>query len=430
MKRETHPRRGLKVLHGACRGASWVQRSLGRGLTVAARRGILAAGVGICLAISALTGGRVAQAQTAFYLANGVDLARLPNGALIRAQPMGGAPDGAAAYRILYRSEGLHGEPIAVSGVVIIPAGPAPAGGRPIVAWAHPTTGVEPQCAPSLAQVLFRSIQGLRDMLARGYVVTATDYPGLGTPGPHPYLVGASEGRAVLDSVRAVRGMPGVGGGDRFAVWGHSQGGQAALFAGILAPSYAPELHVVGVAAAAPATELGPLMQADLGTGGGNNLTAMTLWSWSRVYDAPMATVVTPQALPVVDRLASLCIERWFDMFSRRGPTRALEQSFLRVHDLAEEPPFRSLLAENTPGRLPPDIPIFLAQGTADKLVIPSITRDYAAKLCAAGSRVAFDWLPGVGHGFAGRDAANAAVAWIAARFAGEPAPSSCGELR
>jgi acetyl esterase/lipase len=367
-----------------------------------------------------------ARAQTDFYAAAGVDLASFPNGGLIRAQPMDGAPDDAAAYRVLYRSEGLGGQPIAVSGVVIVPAGAPPSEERPIVAWAHPTTGVIPPCAPSLARVLFSSIQGLREMLAHGYVVVATDYPGLGTAGPHPYLVGISEGRAVLDSVRAARGMPGVGGGRRFAVWGHSQGGQAALFTGLLAKTYAPELRLVGVAAAAPATELGQLMEADLGTSGGNNLTAMTLWSWSRVYGAPMSGVVKPAAVPVIDRLAGMCIERFFDVFWRRGPSRGLEQSFLSVKTLGDREPWRSLLAENTPGPLPPEIPIFLAQGTADKLVIPSVTRDYAAKLCKAGSRVTLDWIVGVGHAFSGRDSASAAVTWMADRFAGVAAPSDC----
>jgi hypothetical protein len=104
----------------------------------------------------------------------------------------------------------ITGEPIAVSGVVIVPDGPAPAGGRPTVAWAHPTTGIENQCAPSRAQVFFRSIQGLQDMLSRGYVVTATDYPGLGTPEIHPYLVGVSEARAVIGrySGRSERPVP------------------------------------------------------------------------------------------------------------------------------------------------------------------------------------------------------------------------------
>ena len=144
----------------------------------------------------------------------------------------------------------------------------------------------------------------------RGYIVAATDYPGLGTPETHPYLVGESEARAVLDSVRAARELTGAPA--RFAVWGHSQGGQASLFTGIMAKSYAPELDLVGVAAAAPATELAALLAIDIDTNGGRNLTAMTLWSWSRVFNAPIDRVVDPDAIPVVDRLAGECIE--FDL--------------------------------------------------------------------------------------------------------------------
>src|SRR5262249_43074663 len=157
----------------------------------------------------------------------------------------------------LYRSVGLHGEPIAVSGLAVIPVG-APAN-RPIVAWDHPTSGLVPRCAPSLARKRYEFIPGLKAMIDRGYDVVATDYPGLGTPGPHPYLVGDSEARATLDAVCALHELPGAEAGDRFAVWGHSQGGQAALFTGIDAARYAPELELEGIAAAAPATELAAL---------------------------------------------------------------------------------------------------------------------------------------------------------------------------
>ena len=176
-------------------------------------------------------------------------------GSIIRVWPLeGGGPAGADAFRILYRSTGLKGEPIAVSGSIFIPSGVAPAGGRNVIAWAHPTTGVVSSCAASLMPDDAGMIWGLADMLAQGYVVTATDYPGLGTPGPHPYLIGVSEGRAVLDSVRAAQNLPSAGASNRFVVWGHSQGGHASLYAGELAAGYAPDLKIVGVAAAAPAT--------------------------------------------------------------------------------------------------------------------------------------------------------------------------------
>lgn len=229
--------------------------------------------------------------------------------------------------------------------------------------------------------------------------------------------------------MRAARQVVGADAGSRFAVWGHSQGGQASLFTGLLAQQYAPELQLVGVAAAAPATDLGLLMHDDLGTGGGNNITAMTLWSWSRVYGAPMDTVVTPQALLVIDGLARLCIERWFDVLTRRGPTRALEKSFLSINDPGDIEPWRGLLAENSPGPLPPSIPVFISQGTADTLVRPAITTAYVHSLCQQNSPVRFTLVQGVGHAFIARDTAREAVAWIASRFDGATPPNDCGKL-
>jgi pimeloyl-ACP methyl ester carboxylesterase len=368
-----------------------------------------------------------AQARPDFYDPVGLSAAFSRPGQLLRAQILPGAPAGATAYRVVYQSTGLDGKAIPVSGVIIVPSAPVPAGGRRVVAWAHPTTGVEDQCAPSRAQIFFETVQGLTEMLGRGYIVAATDYPGLGMPGPHPYLVGVSEARSVLDSVRAARALPDANASNRFAVWGHSQGGQAALFTGILARIYAPDLNLVGVAAAAPATELATLLADDIDTSGGRNLTAMTLWSWSRIYRAPIADIVTPEAIPIVDALAGDCIERIFDIFLRLAPTRQLERSFLKSEAFDRREPWRSLLARNTPGLLPRDVPLFLAQGTADDLVRPQVTRDYARRQCRAGRSVELKWLPGVGHLFAARDSATAAVSWMSDRFEGLPPPNNCG---
>src|SRR5580692_6941148 len=88
-----------------------------------------------------------AAAQNAFYPASEGDNTG-PIGSLIREEPRSGAAAGATAHKVLYRSTKPDGTPIAVSGIIIVPAGQAPAGGWPIVAWAHPTTGVVSRCAP------------------------------------------------------------------------------------------------------------------------------------------------------------------------------------------------------------------------------------------------------------------------------------------
>jgi pimeloyl-ACP methyl ester carboxylesterase len=376
-----------------------------------------------CLALAATSA--PAAAQTAFYETPPADLAGAP-GSLIRTEPMSGAPDGAKAFRVLYRSVGLKGEPIPVSGVVIVPAGEPPAGGWPVVAWAHPTSGIVAKCAPSLAHFFFEQVQGLRLLLQRGYIVAATDYPGLGAGGPHPYLIGDSEGRAVLDSIRAARAIVGENGSAKAAAWGHSQGGQAVFYAGLLAKKYAPELDLVGVAAAAPATELGNLMRDDIASTGGKNLLAMTLWSWQQVYGAEMAKIVVPEAIPVVDKLADVCLESIIDMPARLEAGKELDKAFLSIQDPTTVDPWKTILAQNTIGTLPPALPVFIAQGTTDTTVDPQVTADYMQKLCVAGSRVAFDPVKGVGHLSIAKDSAVNVVAWIADRFAGAPVPTSC----
>lgn len=364
-------------------------------------------------------------AQTPFYDAPRALLPGQP-GTLVRQEPIEGAPLGAAAYRVLYRSTGLGGEPIFVSGVVIVPSGNPPPEGRPIVAWAHPTSGITPRCAPSLAIFIFQQIQGLRSFVERGYIVAATDYPGLGTPETHPYLVGDSEAHAVIDAVRAARAMPDAGAGNRFVVWGHSQGGQAALFTGLIATSYAPELSLLGVAAAAPATDLVTLMNDDINSVGGKNITAMTLWSWHRVYGAPLGKIVDPRAMPTIDRLARECIEGPFDLAVRERTEKPLQQYFLTVEGPANIEPWHSLLKQNSPGPLPPGIPVFLAQGTTDQIIRPDVTRDYMHKLCEAGGKVKLVMLPNIGHGRAAQASTMDVVQWIADRFAGETVPNDC----
>ena len=346
-------------------------------------------------------------------------------GEVLRLEPVADGPEGARSWRVLYRSTGMKGEPVAVSAMLVVPDGPAPKAGRDVVAWAHPTTGVVQDCAPSLQPSWRKTIPGLDEMVKAGWVVVATDYPGLGTPGVHPYLVGASAARSVVDSVRAARNVKVAGAGDRFVVWGHSQGGHAALFTGQLSAALAPELKLLGVAAAAPATDLAWLLQADLDSKLGKVLASEALWSWSRVYDTPMSKVLYPDAIPVVDKVAADCIRSGSEGLTAFSDSLALRDGFLTVK-LAAVEPWGGIMKENSPGAAPQGAPVFISQGTIDEVVRPQITAVYAGTLCAQGTAVSYLSVPDEAHMRVAFNSAKQAVAWMADRFAGKAAPDEC----
>lgn len=347
-------------------------------------------------------------------------------GSIVSSAPLP-APANASAWKIVYRSTGLHGESIEVSGMVIAPAGAAPTGGRPVVAWAHATTGVAEKCAPSLRPDPLGTIPHLSGLLQRGFVVVATDYPGLGNPGVHPYLVGESEGRAVLDSVRAAGNISEVSAGKRFAVWGHSQGGHAALFTGQMVSQYAPELTLVGIAAVAPATDLSQLLKNDIQEPVGRVLTSYAVYSWSEVFQAPMQPIVHAPAIPIVKRVAGDCAEGKDDAYKVSFDSLTLTPRML-LPGFYNAEPWNRILTDNAPGRARAGAPVFVAQGTVDKIVEPTVTQNFVQGLCSRGEKVTFEPLQGVGHMTAGLESADAAAEWMAARFDGKPVSSTCGK--
>jgi len=240
-------------------------------------------------------------------------------------------------------------------------------------------------------------------------------------------LIGVSEGRAVLDSVRAAIALPRSGASNRFVVWGHSQGGHAALYTGQLAKSYAPELKLLGVAAAAPATYLIELFNADKSSAAGKELTAMAIYSWSSLYGDPASSLVEANAMNVYKTMARDCIESVADFLALDKAERPLEtQKFLKANP-ATTPPWEGIMKRNTPGNAPPGAPVFLAQGTADTIVRPYITKQFGEALCKQGAKVMFVEMPGVTHTFAAKNSVATALKWMDDRFRGVPAPSVCG---
>jgi alpha-beta hydrolase superfamily lysophospholipase len=270
------------------------------------------------------------------------------------------------------------------------------------------------------------TIPGLDKMLQNGFAVVATDYPGLGTVGVHPYLVGLGEGRAIIDSVRAARKFSDFGVGDRFVVWGYSQGGHAALFVGQIATSYAPELKLLGIATAAPPTDLATLLELSLSTPAGKILTSLTLWSWSRMFNAPTDSLLARAAQPMVSRIAGSCIQRILEKLSAFKAQKRFGSDFLGSGPASVEP-WRTILARQTPSSAL-RAPIFIAQGLKDTIVDWPVTKAYAASVCRLpGNHVRVLTFGSLSHGSIEKGGTPAAMAWIEQRFNGVVAPSTCG---
>jgi alpha-beta hydrolase superfamily lysophospholipase len=167
-----------------------------------------------------------------------------------------GLADGTSTRLLRYRMEAVGGGLTEATALLFTPAGGPPAGGWPLVVWAHGTTGVSASCAPSLDFEGFGSAPLVARLLAEGVAVLAPDYEGLGTSGRHPYYSRASHGRSVVRAVQAALALDGARLAPRWAVIGHSQGGHAALAAAEMAPLIEAQARLAAVVALAPGSDL------------------------------------------------------------------------------------------------------------------------------------------------------------------------------
>jgi hypothetical protein len=361
----------------------------------------------------------------------------VPPGAVLRIEALteGVELTNATAWRILYRTEDSTGAPRVSGGRLFIPSTPAPPQGRPVVSWAHPTTGMGDACAPSRTPKPTDLLDWLPAMLDRGWVVVATDYAGLGTEGVESYLVAESEVRDVVNAVRAARNVPEADASDTYGVFGHSQGGHAALWAGTLAPSYAPELTIVGVAGAAPAAPLAGLVEELWDSDLGWLIGAEVVVSYPANYpELDPADVLTDDGLRAYADLAEKCLDTGGAESEIR---QRFQGDFFATNPLDNAEWSRVLRAQSAPP-VPSDIPVLVTQSVNDGVIASKVIARMTDEWCAAGSAIETVWLgplrgsiskPTVlTHIYEGAIGGAVATTWLEERFAGEPAPTSCGQ--
>ncbi len=366
------------------------------------------------------------QVQGGFYLATGEQRLSPPGTLLKIIQIKPPAFYRAKAWKILYNTRDVFGRPILSSGVVIISDyAPADSTKRKIVAWAHPTTGIGRNCAPSLQNWPGSSFLGLNEFISAGYVIVATDYPGLGTTGPVGYLVGRGQGQAVLDAVRAAQKIPGISVKSDVILWGYSQGGHAVQFASHISRSYAPELNIKGMAAVAPPTDLARLFASGSGTMEGRILTSYVLKSWSLKFGLDLGSMVDRGAQNWVDVVSTACVNNLDGQIKAFEAQGKLKEKFLAGNPLKTSP-WRELIKDNTLHGFTADMPNLIFQGSNDTVVQPEVTAISVRNACKSGAKVKFVTLPGKNHSASAKASINLAVAWMKDRFAGLPAANNC----
>ena len=326
------------------------------------------------------------------------------------------AEPGTTSLRVMYHSRDANDRDRAVTGVVTYPDAAAPKGGWPVITSAHGTTGIASPCAPSrwITSAPAFGVEGVR---------VATDYIGLGPVGElHPYLSGLDEGHSVLDIVRAARHLPDAHAGTDYLIWGHSQGGHAALWAHQLSASYAPELTLKGTAALAPAAELtktyGPIDEIVA-----NVVSLMALYGAQQ--EAPQIDpddYIGPQVKAQESVVTTRCLDEITKVFS---PIPRDEFYDARPQDTE---PMRSLIIANDPGKTKVDAPLLLVQGDQDIRVHPKRTADLFARLCRTGQATEYHLFPGTDHDSVIGASTATYEPWLQARLADKPPTDSCDD--
>jgi alpha-beta hydrolase superfamily lysophospholipase len=345
-------------------------------------------------------------------------------GSLIKDERITSAGVAGTTYRVMYVSTTLTTRPVAVTGLVVVPKGPAPADGFPVVAWGHGTNGMATQCAPSLALGTTgakSAFEELNALLAQRWVVVGSDYQGEGTPGPLPYLVGDIAARNTIDLVRAAQHLSAAHAGTNYVVWGHSEGGLTAMYSLHIAASYAPTLHLLGVVAGAPPSQFA-LMYTFLEKSPFRFYLYMAAIGYEKAYGpkkAPLADVLTPLGV----RLASVVTKGCYGHDATAIDRYTMKQ--LVKKNPFDVPTWRILLQDNDPEYFTAaaPAPLLILQGGTDTQIPVISTQLLAQHLCSVGQDVERWIYPGMTHTGVITVSIGDMVHWIADRFAGVTDP-------
>jgi pimeloyl-ACP methyl ester carboxylesterase len=386
-------------------------------------------------------------------------------GQVIKQEKISTPVKGAQAWKIAYISSDVAGRATISTGLVVAPLGQAPKEGRPVLAWAHGTTGTAQSCGPSqvtnpavpLNQYFLvggnswtdYGIPNLEEFIKEGYVIVATDYQGQGSGGKHQYAVAGTNGRDLINSARAVISMKDTGASKRTIFYGWSQGGGATIAAASLGDylnkkgAVTDDLQVLGFVAMAP-DDAAVMIQgatkdqatADKAVNGlvqlfSDNVFnfshfAMTMWGTQAAYsNLKLTDLFTDQGSKVLDQVfLNKCMHVVADTLNYTYGNQF--KTLLRDKPVNTMPWVKALIDG---GVLPvkPVAPVVIYWGTKDTVVPPIMHQLYQKQMCAMGGNIERIQLPGEQTHFSTPGvSAPMYLTWVKDRVAGKPLANQC----
>jgi pimeloyl-ACP methyl ester carboxylesterase len=390
-----------------------------------------------------------------------------PLGAVLASEPVASTVPGSKAWRLAYVSSDGANRPTVVTALIAVPEAPAPAAGRRLVGWAHGTTGTARRCGPSqmdepaqpLNQYLLPSgtsyndfgLPAMATLIKRGYVIVATDYQGLGGPGDHQYAQPLTNGRDVINALRAARHFKPAQAGADAIVYGWSQGGGATIGAagqGAYATSAAgvAAINILGFVAMAPQdvgiqmpsginteAEASKLVQALNQQFSNNifNVTHLAMMYWGLAAAEPalsLSDLFNPEAAAQVNAIMRRkCIHELSASFS---------YSYGNAYQQMLKPTPSNALAwvktiQRQSPALKPMAPIVIYWGNQDDVVPPRMHQLYFEAACQQGAVISRIQLPGNNTHFSTPAASEPFyLAWMEDRFHRKPVINGCSALK
>ncbi|MGQ4619894.1 lipase family protein [Nocardia sp. R7R-8] len=363
-----------------------------------------------------------------FYAAPaGLDRAAPGDVLAVRPMPALAMFPGSTVTMIKFRSTNSAGEPIAATTTVLTPRNPTP--GRPLLSYQHIINALGTQCTVSRElytsdpDLSIREAPALNALLLRGWSVALPDHLGPTSA----YGAAKLGGMITLDGIRAARRVAELGLADSpVGLLGYSGGGMASAWAAALAPTYAPELPLVGVASGGVPMNLVTMIE---GLGYAPHavfgLAFAAALGLEREYPArlPVSDQLNSLGLSVRNRIANSCTNEILLVGAGRGIVDVAASN-----SLADDKRAREVLEENSLELYDgiPATPIYQWRAEQDALIPVEAVDDTVRRYCAAGARVQYEKFLSPDHLSAAVLGMPSALTWLEARFKGVPAPSNC----